>query len=159
MGSRVSVMLATSQSVPPPIAAAYPFSHDAAFGQAIGDPTGERVVIIGHDTLDLMCAVIRAGAAEVTLLRLRERPEAQEADLAILVGLASAQEASAAVMQARRALAPTGRIVIGTAAHLGVQEVAATLRAQGFAGVHAVAEGVVSAELPFFAPLGLAAHG
>jgi len=36
---------------------------------------------------------------------------------------------------------------------------AATLCAQGFGGVHVAAEGVVSAELPFFAPLGPAPHG
>ena len=137
-----------------PSAAASPLSHDAAMLQGIGDPAGDRVVIIGHDTLDLMCAVIRQGAAEVTLLRLRERPEAHEADLAILVGLCSAQEASCAIMQARRALAPTGRIVAGASSTQLTREIAATLRTQGFSAVHVANDGVVTAELPFFGPLG-----
>ncbi len=150
-------MLVGTRTASPPTARAIPLSYEAALRQSIGDPAGERVVIVGHDTLDLMCAMIRQGAAEVTRLRLRERPDAHEADLAILIGLCSAHEASCAIMQARRALAPTGRIVVGVSSSQLTQEVAATLRTQGFADVHVTGDGVVSAELPFFGPLGRAA--
>lgn len=157
---REASTLATTPAVPSPLAV--PLSHDAALHQAIGDPAGERVVIIGHHTLDVMCAVIRMGASEVTVLRLRERPEAQEADLAILLEPSSMHETTCGVMQARRALAPTGRIVVGALSALSTLEVSATLRAQGFSAVHARSDGegggVVSAELPFFGPLGYA-HG
>ena len=152
-------MLVGTQAVLPPPG---PLPHSPALHQAIGDPAGERVVIIGHHTLDLMCAMIRNGATEVTVLRLRERPEAHKADLAVLLGPLSMHEITCGVMQAWRALAPTGRIVVGALSAQSTRDISATLRAQGFAAVCASREDnggfVVSAELPFFGPLGYAAH-
>ena len=151
--------LAAARIASPPAAALDPLSSEAALHDAIGEVAGETVVIVGHATLDVMCAVIRDGADEVSVLRLQERAEPHEADLAIIVGPTCAQEARVAIAQAQHALAPSGRVVVGRLAAVLAQEVAAALRVHGFARVDVDGddvEVVVRAELPFFAPLGRA---
>src|ERR1700722_8154671 len=43
----------------------------------------DHILVVGKDGLDLMCALLRAGATQVTHLCSHERPEADSASLAI----------------------------------------------------------------------------
>jgi hypothetical protein len=84
----------------------------AALLAACGDVSGERVLIVGPDGLDPMCALIRQGARQVTALRHADRPEAASADLVIAPHIETEAEALGLLGFARRALAPFGRVVL-----------------------------------------------
>jgi len=79
---------------------------------ACGDVSDERVLIVGPDSLDAMCALIREGARQVTALRHADRPEAASADLVVAPYIVSADEAEGLLAYTRRALAPFGRVVL-----------------------------------------------
>jgi hypothetical protein len=85
---------------------------------ACGDVSDERVLVVGADSLDAMCGLIRNGASQVTALRHADRPEAGSVDLVIVPHVDSIEDAETVLATARRALAPFGRIVLMlTAAH------------------------------------------
>jgi hypothetical protein len=120
---------------------------------------GEHAVILGCVSAEIMCGLLRRGAAAVTQLRRGERPEGQAADLVIVPEAGSAEAAAIAVGHARRALAPCGRVVLRIGADatgqltLGVTRL---LRLQGFSAIRQRRDGpgvLVSAELPIFGPL------
>lgn len=116
----------------------------------------DRVLIIGHGAVELMCALIRGGCQEVTELRRGDRPEAGIADLVLVPQLASADQAAIVIGHARRALLPTGGVVIGTPGHLATT-LTRTLRLFGFSALHrrdAASGSVLSACLPLFAGAG-----
>ncbi len=79
---------------------------------ACGDVADERVLIVGPDGPDTMCALIRRGARQVTALRHADRPEAASADLVVAPHLGSVADAEAVLTFTRRALAPFGRVVL-----------------------------------------------
>jgi len=93
-----------------------PIVNDAANPNTVisacGNVRDERVLIVGHDSLEPMCALIRRGARQVTTLRLTERPEPHCADLVLAPHIESETEAAGFLAVARRALAPFGRIVL-----------------------------------------------
>jgi hypothetical protein len=83
----------------------------------LGEITGDRVLLLGGDGPELMCALIRAGATEVTHLRSQERPEAGSANVVIVPRVPSLDWLAAALPSIRRALAANGRLVIRGGAH------------------------------------------
>ncbi|MDR3537756.1 MAG: hypothetical protein P4L71_14760 [Acetobacteraceae bacterium] len=112
----------------------------------------ERVLILGHGAVELMCALIRGGCQEVTELRSCDRPEPHVADLVLVPQLASVEQAAMIAGHARRALVPTGRIVLGAPGHLAVP-VSRVLRLHGFSGLRrrdGAGGSVLSACLPAF---------
>jgi hypothetical protein len=131
---------------------------DAGLLDMIGDVAGERALILGRGALDLMCALIKCGAAGVTELCRDSRPERASADLVVVPDLAT----PVVLGHARRALGgagrvvvrfrndPSGRLVLGTSRDLRLHGFS-TLRQRRF-GVQTL----VTAELPLFGPLGRA---
>ena len=78
----------------------------------IGPVTGTRILVLGKNTLEVMCALIRRGCPEAAELRLDHRPEAQSTDLVLVPHVGSLDDAQQAVAQARRALVPSGRVML-----------------------------------------------
>jgi len=132
---------------------------DTALLQLAGEVRNEHALIIGPNTLDLMCALIRRGAAEATLLRQGVRPERASADLAVATEIASTEQALSVLAHARRALTASGRLIVRTAADPTgrlAQRIAEMLRMQGFSAVRARRAGdrtLVTGVLPWFGPL------
>ena len=131
---------------------------DTALLQLAGEVRGEHALIIGPNALELMCAMIRRGAAEVSLLRQGVRPERATVDLAVATEIASPEQALSAMTQARRALVASGRLILRTNADPTgrlAKLVAQMLRLQGFSAVRARGAGdrtLVTGMLPWFGP-------
>ena len=88
---------------------------DAAYATLLDDidPVEDtRILLIGSDTLELMCALIHRGCVSVAARRSGDRPETASADVAIVPQVASAECADQALAQARRALVPLGSLVL-----------------------------------------------
>lgn len=118
----------------------------------LGPLAGERALILGHGSVELMCALIRGGCEEVTELRIADRPEAGIADLVLVPRLASPDQAAMVAAHARRALVPTGRIVLAVSGHHAAP-VARVLRLHGFSALRrrdGAAGSVLTACLPAF---------
>jgi hypothetical protein len=130
---------------------------DPALLSLLGEMDGEHVLLVGNNALELMCALLRRGAGEVTLLRPTVRPEPQTVDLAIIARVGSLDAAVTAIGHARRALTATGRIVlVGIGADPSgrlAQGLRRMLRLHGFSAIRAVplaGRMLLSAELPLF---------
>jgi hypothetical protein len=72
----------------------------------------DHILVLGGDGPDLMCALLRAGAAQVTHLRSFERPEAESASLVIVPDVPSIDWLASALPRIRRALMANGRVAI-----------------------------------------------
>ncbi len=84
---------------------------------ALADPSlNSRISLIGPHTLELLCALLRRGSADVSATRLSDRPHLGMADVAIIPHIASPDCLGHAIAHARRALAPLGTIAIHLAA-------------------------------------------
>ena len=79
---------------------------------AIGDPADEHILVLGNDGPDLMCALVRAGAIEVIHLNSYERLHPDTVGIAVVPRLPSLNWLAAALPAIRRALFPTGRLVL-----------------------------------------------
>lgn len=132
---------------------------DPALLNLIGEMDGEHVLLVGSNVLELMCALLRRGAGEVTLLRPTVRPEPRTVDLAIIARVGSLDAAVTAIGHARRALTAAGRIVLGVGADPSgrlAQGLRRMLRLHGFSAIRAVPfadRTLLSAELPLFGSL------
>jgi hypothetical protein len=70
----------------------------------------ENIIVLGGDGPDLMCALLRAGAPQVTHLRMHERLEAGSASLVIVPHVPSLDWLEVALSPVRRALIANGRL-------------------------------------------------
>ena len=132
---------------------------DPALLNLLGEMDGEHVLLVGNNVLELMCALLRRGAGEVTLLRPTVRPEPRTVDLAIVAHVGSLDAAVTAIGHARRALNAAGRIVLGIGADPSgrlAQGLRRMLRLHGFSAIRPVPladRTLFSAELPLFGSL------
>jgi hypothetical protein len=144
----------------PPAEPAPEPSHERALLAACGDVSDERVLIVGPDSLDAMCALIRRGARQVTAFRHADRLEAASADLVVAPHIVSAEDAAGVLAYARRALAPFGRIVLmlpTESADRMARRVAQMLPGHALSLVRARRVGawtLIAAERPFAASVG-----
>jgi hypothetical protein len=125
---------------------------------AVGPLAGARVLVIGQDALETMCALIRRGCAAATEMRIGDRlaPEPESADAVLVPYLSGAAEAGDAIARASRALAMGGRIALRDVSCELRQTVATLLRMHGFSRMRVRvtrAGAVISAERPIFGPL------
>ncbi len=114
----------------------------------------DHILVIGKDGLELMCALLHAGASRVTHLCSHERPEAECASLAIIPQVPSLDWLASALPSIRRALIANGRVVVSVATQSITQTVVRRmLAAHGFTAIRARNAGdrlVLRAELPAF---------
>ncbi|MBV9749554.1 MAG: hypothetical protein JO157_12160 [Acetobacteraceae bacterium] len=138
---------------------------DAAYAALLAeiDPAEDtRILLIGVDTLELMCALIHRGCVSVAARRPGDRPETASAEIVVAPQVATAECADQVLGQARRALVPLGSLVMrlspGASAGL-LRHIDRFLRLHGFspARPRVLADQVLlRAEFPAFGRL--AAH-
>jgi len=110
-----------------------------AFG-AVEDE--DHILVLGGHGPELMCALLRAGACNVTHLRAHERPDAGCASLVIVPRLPSLDWLAATLPSIRRALGEGGRLAVHAAAPPTTQtQIRRMLTLQGFRPIRAAAEG------------------
>jgi len=98
----------------------------------------ESILVIGKDGLDLMCALLSAGAPQVTHLCSHERPESDSASLAIVPDVPSLDWLAHALPCIRRALHANGRLVLSIGASTAApQTVRRMLSQHGFGAIRA----------------------
>ena len=99
----------------------------------------EHIILLGRDGPDLMCALLRRGAPNVTHLCSHERLESESASMVIVPRTASSDWLEGALPSIRRALIPNGRLVVAVDAVPSMQtSIARRLKLQAFASVRAV---------------------
>jgi hypothetical protein len=112
----------------------------------------DHILVLGGQGPELMCALLHAGATNVTHLRAFERPEADSASLVIVPRVNSLDWLATALPSIRRALTVHGRIVVLAGGHPGsVTQIRRMLTLHGMSAIHVrtTREGqVVSAERP-----------
>jgi hypothetical protein len=131
-----------------------PMERTRALRAALGEVRDEAVLVIGSRSLEVTCDLIRRGARSVTLLRTDRRPEAASANLVVVPEAPSLEWLACVLGQARRALLPTGRLVLWVGALAGRQlaaQITRMLRVHGYTAIVARQAGdqlVLQAELP-----------
>jgi len=133
-----------------------PVDPARALRSALGEVRDEAVLVISSRGLEVMCDLIRRGARSVTLLRTAERPEAASASLVVVPEAPSLEWLACVLGHARRALLPTGRLVLRVGALAGRQlaaQITRMLRVHGYTAIVARQAGdqlLLQAELPGF---------
>lgn len=129
---------------------------------AMADPSlDSRVSLIGPNTLELLCALLRRGSADVCATRICDWPQAGTADVAIIPGAASPDLLKRSVAHARRVLTPLGTaalLLTGPADAL-TRQASQLLLLHGFTGLRqAGCSGgtLIRAELPLHGGLACA---
>ncbi len=129
---------------------------------AMADPSPDsRVSLIGPNTLELLCALLRRGSTDVCATRICDWPKAGTADVAIIPGICSPDHLTRAVAHARRVLAPLGTVALhlDAPADALAWQASQLLLLHGFTGLRntVCAEGsLIRAELPLFGSLACA---
>jgi hypothetical protein len=139
----------------PPAPPSQPPEPEAGLLETLGAIEDEdHILVIGQDGPDLMCALLRAGATQVTHLRSHQRPEADSASLAIVPHALSLDWLASALPSLRRALIANGRLVVSVATQSITQNLVRRMLAlHGFTAIRARSAAdrlVFSAELPAF---------
>jgi hypothetical protein len=133
-----------------------PVDPARALRTALGEVRDEAVLVISSRGLEVMCDLIRRGARSVTLLRTAERPEAASASLVVVPEAPSLEWLACVLGHARRALLPTGRLVLRVGALASRQlaaQITRMLRVHGYTAIVARQAGdqlLLQAELPGF---------
>ena len=129
---------------------------------AMADPSPDsRISLIGPNTLELLCALLRQGSADVCATRICDRPKADTADVAIIPGIRSPDHLTRSIAHARRGLAPHGTVAIhlDASADALIQQASQLLLLHGFKGLRKAgcAEGtLICGELPLYGGLACA---
>lgn len=89
---------------------------DAALLRLADPRTDSRVSLIGPNTLELLCALLRQGCTDLLATRVCDWPQANSADVAVVAHVVSPDCLARAVAHARRILAPLGTVVVQVAA-------------------------------------------
>jgi hypothetical protein len=133
-----------------------PIDPAPVMGTALHDVRDEEVLVIGSHGLEVMCDLLRRGARSVTLLRMDKRPEAHSASLVVVPDAPAIERLACVLGHARRALLPTGRLVLRVGGLAGRQltaQITGMLRTHGYAAIVAQQSGdelVLNAEIPGF---------
>ncbi len=129
---------------------------------AMADPSPDsRVSLIGPNTLELLCALLRQGSAEVCATRICDWPKPGTADVAIIPGVRSPAHLARSIAHARRVLVPLGTVALhlDAAADALIRQASQLLLLHGFNGLRGAgcAEGtLICAELPLHGGLACA---
>ena len=111
-----------------------------------------NIIVLGKDGPDLMCALLRAGAPQVTHLYWHDRLEAGSASLVIVPHAPSLDWLEGALSPIRRALLANGRLAVSVdPLPTTAKRVHRMLRLHGFSAISArcaVGRQVLCAEVP-----------
>jgi len=138
----------------PPTLSLKPPEPWAPLLDSLGGVDDEHIIVLGKDGPDLMCALLRAGAPQVTHLCTHERLEADSASLVIVPRPGAPDWLTGALPSIRRALGPNGRLALCIDPLPSVQSrIRRLLTLHGFAGVRASRAGgrqMLCTEVPAF---------
>jgi hypothetical protein len=139
----------------PPSLPLQPPEPGAALLEALGAIEDEgHILVLGKGGPDLMCALLRAGAPQVTHLRSHERLEANSASLVIVPHIPSLDWLEGALSPIRRALCANGRLTVCIDPLPTMQNrVLRMLKLHGFTAIRAsrvAGRQAVCAEVPVF---------
>jgi hypothetical protein len=98
-----------------------------------GDLRDAHVLIVAEHGLDLMCGLLRRGCPAATVLRLGDKPDADDYDVVFVPLVTSADSV---IKLARRSLAPNGRLIAGVGDAKAAVALARRLRLNGFCALH-----------------------
>ncbi|HEY0182574.1 MAG TPA: hypothetical protein VGC09_07165 [Rhodopila sp.] len=140
---------------PPPSLPLEPPEPGAALLESLGAIEAEdNILVLGRDGPNLMCALIRAGARNVTHLCSFDRLEAASTSLVVVPHVASLDWLERALSPVRRALLDNGRIAASVDALATTQtRVRRMLILHGFSAIRVHPSGsreVLTAEVPAF---------
>ena len=98
----------------------------------------DHILVLGGQGPELMCALLHAGATNVTHLRAHERPEAESASLVIVPHVPSVDWLATALPSIRRALTADGRVVVYAGGRPTTQtQIRRMLTLHGLGAIHA----------------------
>ena len=98
----------------------------------------DHILVLGGHGPGLMCALLRAGAANVTHLCSHERPEAGSASLVIVPRVPSLDWLATALPSIRRAMVANGRLIVRGGAQFNFQvDARRMLTLHGFTAIRA----------------------
>ena len=135
-----------------------PSARTAALVEALGAATRTHVLVIGDDTLDLVCGLIRAGCPGVSAMHTRDRL-AGITETVVIARTPRPADIVVGIEHAAHVLTPSGQVFveIGVAPTDSlVRVIVRWLQRQGFGAIHTrdTAGGVVvQATLSAFGPL------
>ena len=137
----------------PPSLPLQPPEPRAALLEALGAiEDEEHILVLGRDGLDLMCALLRAGAPQVTHLCSHDRLEAGSASLVVVPHAPSLDWLEGALSPIRRALLANGRLAVSVDPLPTTEKrVHRMLRLHGFTAIsarRAAGRQVLCAEVP-----------
>ncbi len=123
----------------PPTLSLQPPEPWAALLDSLGTIEDEpNIIVLGRDGPDLMCALLRAGAPQVTHLCSHDHLESDSASLVIVQRVPSLDWLDSALPTIRRALVMNGRLAVCVDPLPATQQrVRRTLARLGFSAVHA----------------------
>ena len=101
-----------------------------------GDLRDARVLIVAEHGLDLMCGLIRRGCLAATVLRVGEKPDANDYDVVLVPRVMALPSYDHVIRLARRSLAPNGRLIAGVSNGREAVALARRLRLNGFSTLH-----------------------
>jgi predicted RNA binding protein YcfA (HicA-like mRNA interferase family) len=114
----------------------------------------DHIVVLGRDGPDLICALLRAGAPQVTHLRSHDRLVADSASLVIVPHVPSVDWLESALSSIRRVLFTNGRLVLCVDPLPTIQSRIRSLLSQhGFTAIrtrHVAGRLMLNAEVPAF---------
>jgi hypothetical protein len=148
-----SIQVATAALRAPPSTSLHRSESGAIPIEAVGPITDEdNIVVLGGQGPELMCALLHAGAANVTHLRAHDRPEADSASLVIVPRVPSLDWLATALPSIRRALTANGRVMLNAGSQPNAQtQIRRMLTLHGLSAIRArnTPDGqIVSAERP-----------
>ncbi len=129
---------------------------------AMADPSPDsRISLIGPNTLEMLCALLRRGSDDVCATRICDWPKAGTADVAIIPGIRSPEHLARSIAHARRVLAPLGTVALHLDTPDGAlgRQASQLLLLHGFNGLRRTGCGggtLVRAELPLHGSLACA---
>lgn len=137
----------------------HPSQPEPDLTQSLLDAAGplgrSHALVIGHDTLDVLCSLIRRGCGAAAEMGFGGRLPAEPTEIVLVPRIAHLDEAAAAIRLARRTLLPCGRIVLHDSEPRRAATVMRLLRDAGFSGVRSragegMAGAIITADWPMF---------
>ena len=157
--------LTIGQPVPlqePDTDAHQPSAAEAALLAVADAGLHSRISLIGPNSLELLCALLRRGSIDVSATRVTDRPQPCTADVAIIPHVASPECLARAIAHAHRILAPLGTIAIHLPADPAdalSQHASQLLALHGFSSIRVYScagETLIRAEQPLYGRLACA---
>ena len=112
-----------------------------------------HALVIGQESLEVLCGLIGRGCAGATEMPLAVRTQVDPAEILLVPHVATMSDATQAIAVARRALLPCGRIVLNDQNGALTVSLMALVRGAGFSAVRALPHEtgtLVTADWPMF---------